>query len=95
MRRFLNYKTDCDLEARDALGKAYQQAVDNLLTLKIVEYAGPKTLYSTINLHGCHLRIQLYHLYLESPSSENEIDTFPQADMNFLPHVRYEGKWDE
>lgn len=88
-------KTDSNLEARDALGKLYQEAVDNLSTLKIVEYAGPKILYSTISLHGCQLRVQLYHLYLEAPSFEDETDNFPQADMKLLPHVRYEGKWDE
>jgi hypothetical protein len=62
-----------------------------LHSLKVVEYSGNATetmWYAT----DVHTRIQVYQLYSTSESDQN---TIPQADLTFMPHVKFASSWDE
>ena len=65
-----------------------------LHSLKVVEYTGPATGIESYRSDDVHIKVQVYHLYRTRRSKE-EHEGLPQADVTPLPHIKFEGKWDE
>jgi hypothetical protein len=76
------------------LGPFYEGSKATLQSLKVVEYLGPKTLEDCYSSNNVRIKVQVYALY-HTPRSLEEQKDFPEADITQMPHVMFEGKWDE
>jgi hypothetical protein len=76
------------------LGACYQEVKETILSLKVVEYLGPKTLETCFSSKKVHIKVQIYKLD-QTPRSLEQGKAFSQAEITRLPHVRFEGVWDE
>lgn len=65
-----------------------------LHSLKVDEYSGPATGIETHCSDDVCIKVQVYQLYRTRRSAE-EYEGLPQADITPLPHVKFEGQWDE
>ncbi|KAH6671089.1 P-loop containing nucleoside triphosphate hydrolase protein [Halenospora varia] len=76
------------------LGPWYGKAKESLTFLKVVEYTGPTTdsnCYSTIK---ANIDVQIYGNHDGEPSSE-EVREMPEADIVYLPHVKFDRCWED
>lgn len=76
------------------LGPWYGKAKESLTFLKVVDYTGPTTdsnCYSTIK---ANIDVQIYGNHDGEPSSE-EAREMPEADIVYLPHVKFDKCWEE
>ena len=80
-------------EAVLILGDFYQNAKHALESLKVVEYVGPKTDVACYSSKYVRVNIQVYQLC--SGTTTNEDEDLPQGKITTLPHVDFEGLWDE
>ncbi|KAG0651195.1 Pachytene checkpoint [Hyphodiscus hymeniophilus] len=58
------------------------------------KYSGPTTDIKTYRSDDVHIKVQVYQLYHTRRSTEEQ-DGLPQADVTPLPHIKFEGQWDE
>jgi hypothetical protein len=79
-------------DARLLLGHLYDRTKD-LRSLKVVEYAGPTTDINYYCSDDVQIKVQVYQLYCSRKTEEH--NGLPQADVTPLPHIQFEGKWDE
>ena len=84
------------LQGHVRLGPWYSKAIDSLGFLKVIEYTGPtadtdSNCYSTSK---AHIDVQIYEIYNDEPSFE-EVRSMPEAEIVYLPHVKFDGLWDE
>jgi len=62
-----------------------------LQTLKVVEYIGPDSKIACRAFNTVHVKVLVYKLF----DNEEERDYIEQAEVTSMPHVNYDGKWDE
>lgn len=72
----------------------YKKTIDVIKTLKVVEYVGPKTKSVQLVLSDMRIKVQVYEMYHDARTLDENMD-LPQAEITSLPHLRFEGKWDE
>jgi hypothetical protein len=83
-----------DLDASDVLGPLFEQYQDVLESLKLVEYVGDEKGSTCYQLNEVNVKLQIYQLYDEDQSFQEHAD-IPQAQVANMPHVRFDGQWDE
>ncbi|TVY51448.1 Pachytene checkpoint protein 2-like [Lachnellula cervina] len=79
-------------DASITLGQMFETYKDIIQSLKVVEYVGIKTASTCYALNTITVKLQAYQLY----ETEREEDSaIPQAESSLMPHVRFDGQWDE
>jgi hypothetical protein len=79
--------------ASKRLGPYYKNTIQVLQSLKVVEYVGPETVcqfYST----NVRIEVQVFDLF-RTPRLLQESTDIPQGEITPMPHIRFEGIWDE
>ncbi|PBP25850.1 thyroid hormone receptor interactor [Diplocarpon rosae] len=78
------------------LGNEYARAKAILQSLKVVEHIGPTSVETIFSSENVKLKIQVFELY-NTPSSLNNTDEAEEelGEIFQMPHVRFEGVWDE
>ncbi len=79
--------------ARHKLGSIYGAASTQLQSLTVVEYLGPRKDETCYRSNDVTIKIQLYKLYDVPRFLENK--EFIQAEVTPMPHVAFDGRWDE
>ncbi|TVY24089.1 Pachytene checkpoint protein 2-like protein [Lachnellula hyalina] len=79
-------------DASITLGQLFETYKDIIQSLKVVEYVGIETASACYTLNTMTVRLQAYQLY---DTAREEDSTIPQAETSLLPHVRFDGQWDE
>lgn len=75
------------------LGRHLPRIKDTLQSLKVVEYLGPSVEETSFSSRKVRIEVQVYEIY-DNPML-NDTDDFPQAEVTSMPHVRFDGIWDE
>jgi hypothetical protein len=76
------------------LGKIYKDTIEFIQSLKVVEYVGTRTECTCFQLSAVRVKVQVYQMY-DDVRSLIENKDLPQAEITSLPHLRFEGRWDE
>jgi hypothetical protein len=77
--------------ASKRLGPYYENTIQVLQSLKVVEYVGPTT-----ECYSNDLRIEIHVFDLfRTPRLLHDSAEIPQGEVTPMPHVRFEGIWDE
>lgn len=85
----------CSVDAPIALGQSLYECCKQFLTeLKVVEYNGPQTRTVCYSAPGTTIRVQLYTLNSSERVLEDD-SKLPQAEIMYLPNIRFSGHWDE
>ena len=71
-----------------------KQAFDILQHLKVVEYVGQQAEITCYRAQDVRIRIQVYELY-DTPKGLEEDDDMCQAEVTPMPHLQFDGVWDE
>jgi len=82
------------LDASSVLGPLFGQYHDGLESLKLVEYVGEEKGTTCFQLNQVNVKLQVYQLY-ETNESFQEHAEIPQAQITNMPHVIFDGQWDE
>ncbi|KUJ22614.1 P-loop containing nucleoside triphosphate hydrolase protein [Mollisia scopiformis] len=85
---------DPDIAADLRLGHHLPLVKKTLQSLKVVEYLGPSAEESTFSSKNVRIEVYVYGLYGNARSLEEDRH-FPQAELTPMPHIRFEGIWDE
>lgn len=86
---FTNLLQDASL----LLGPLYEHSKD-LQSLKVVEYIGPNVEVQSYSSDEVQVKVQVYQLYHTLRSLE-EHERLPQAEITPMPHIKFDGQWDE
>jgi hypothetical protein len=72
------------------LGDLYGLAKEAFHSMKVVECIGrpETTCYASNNVK---IKIQIYQLY----DTREEDETLPQAEITSMPHIDFDGQWDQ
>lgn len=73
------------------LGFSYETMARKLLSLKVVDYSGPKTGTMCYSSNEARVKVQVYKLY----KSGEEREGLQQAEIASMPHIRFDRQWDE
>jgi len=79
--------------ASKRLGSYYKNTVQVLQSLKVVEYVGPETEYQYYS-SNVRIEVQVFDLF-RTPRLLQESTDIPQGEITPMPHIRFEGIWDE
>ncbi|TVY75730.1 Pachytene checkpoint protein 2-like protein [Lachnellula suecica] len=75
------------------LGTLYEKYKGIIKSLKLVEYVGEKKFSIFYSLNGVNIKLQVYQLH--DTELSHDATELPEAEINDMPHVRFEGQWDE
>ena len=89
----VSQKANNSQEAILILGDLYQKTDYAIESLKVVEYVGPKTDVTCYSSNSVRVNIQVYQLHSDTPIEKN--DDLPQGEITILPHINFDGRWDE
>jgi hypothetical protein len=67
---------------------------DLLESLKLVEYVGEDKDSTYYQLNEVNVKLQLYQIYDADQAFQEQTD-IPQAQITNMPHIRFDGQWDE
>jgi hypothetical protein len=97
IRRFIRpHHTASNLlsDASITLGPLFGTYKDIVQSLKVVEYVGDEAASTCYMLNTVTVKLQAYQLYDTERSLEGDPD-IPQAEIALIPHLRFDGQWDE
>lgn len=73
------------------LGQFYKGVAAKVLSLKVVDYSGPKTSDMCHSSDSTRIKVQVYKLY----KTVAEKGVLQQAEITPMPHVNFDRQWDE
>jgi hypothetical protein len=93
-RKFLSLLTVhwlIGLGAALVLGHSYEAVARKLVSLKVVDYSGPKKSAACHSSNDVRVKVQVYKLYRTTEEKEG----LHQAEITPMPHINFHRQWDE
>lgn len=73
------------------LGPTFGAVIMRIASLKVVEYSGPKTDATCYSSNDMRVEVQIYKLF----KTGEEREDLQQAEITPMPHMNFDGEWDE
>jgi hypothetical protein len=73
------------------LGHSHEAVARKVHSLKVLDYRGPKMGAVCHSSDDVRIKVQAYKLY----KTAEERGGLHQAEINSMPHIKFDGQWDE
>lgn len=73
------------------LGAKYEAITMRILSLRVVEYSGPKKDTMCYSSNDARVKVQVYKMY----TTGEEREGLQQAEVTPMPHINFDRQWDQ